>query len=101
MKRLEIKGRGKVGIRKKYKAKMHVVLEEGMTLEEKMQKAREYKLGELYLLAWSGRTFLYGIRVRHGNGDGWFCLDLRTLTFMFSRNKNTSINAISVEILSG
>ncbi len=47
MKRLEIKGRGKVGIRKKYKAKMHVVLEEGMTLEEKMQKAREYKLGRI------------------------------------------------------
>lgn len=47
MKRIEIKGRGKVGIRKKYTAKMHVLLEEGMTLEEKMKKAREYKLGRI------------------------------------------------------
>lgn len=43
-KRMEIKGRGKFGIRKKYKAKMVVLLREGMTLQEKMQRDREVKL---------------------------------------------------------
>ena len=43
-KRLEIKGRSKMGIRKKYKAKMVVMLREGRTLEEKKAKERDYKL---------------------------------------------------------
>lgn len=38
MKRVEIKGRGRMGIRKKYKAKMHVVLKEGLTAFEQKQK---------------------------------------------------------------
>ena len=44
MKRLEIKGRGKMGIRKKYKATMHVVLKEGLTLEETKKREMDYKL---------------------------------------------------------
>ena len=40
-KRLEIKGRSKMGIRKKYKAKMVVMLREGRTLEEKKAKVKE------------------------------------------------------------
>lgn len=43
-KRLEIKGRSKMGIRKKYKAKMVVMLREGVTTEEKRAKDREVKL---------------------------------------------------------
>jgi len=43
-KRLEIKGRSKMGIRKKYKAKMVVMLREGLTVEEKKAKDREVKL---------------------------------------------------------
>lgn len=43
-KRLEIKGRSKMGIRKKYKAKMVVMLREGVTAEEKRAKDREMKL---------------------------------------------------------
>ena len=39
-KRLEIKGRSKMGIRKKYKAKMVVMLREGRTLEEKKAKEK-------------------------------------------------------------
>ena len=43
-KRIEIRGRGKIGIRTKYTAKMVVKLREGLTWEEKRQKEREYKL---------------------------------------------------------
>lgn len=43
-KRVEIKGRGKMGIRTKYTAKMVVTLREGLTFEEKKQKEREARL---------------------------------------------------------
>lgn len=43
-KRLEIKGRGRMGIRKKYKAKMHVVLKEGLSIAEQKQKLMAKKL---------------------------------------------------------
>lgn len=43
-KRIEIKGRGKMGIRMKYKAKMHVVLKEGLSIAEQKEKLMEKKL---------------------------------------------------------
>jgi len=43
-KRLEIKGRGKFGIRMKPKARMHVVLKEGLTIAEVKKKDRDVKL---------------------------------------------------------
>lgn len=46
-KRLEIKGRGRVGIQTKYKAKMAVTLREGLTFEEKRQKDREARLKKI------------------------------------------------------
>ena len=53
-KRLEIKGRSKMGIRKKYKAKMVVMLREGRTLEEK--KAKEKRGNNLRWRAGRERT---------------------------------------------
>lgn len=44
MKRLEIRGRGKFGVRTKYSAKMVVKLREGLTFEEKREKDREARL---------------------------------------------------------
>ncbi|KAH8118688.1 ribosomal protein L22 [Phellopilus nigrolimitatus] len=44
MQRMEIKGRGKMGVRTKYTAKMVVSLKEGLTLEEKKAKDREARL---------------------------------------------------------
>ena len=44
MKRLEIKGRGKMGVQTRYRAKMVVKLREGLTFEEKRLKEREVKL---------------------------------------------------------
>ncbi|THH11900.1 hypothetical protein EW145_g320 [Phellinidium pouzarii] len=43
-KRLEIKGRGKMGIRTVYRAKMVVTLREGLTIDEKKEKEREARL---------------------------------------------------------
>ena len=43
-KRLEIKGRSRMGIRVKPKARMHVVLKEGQTSEEVEKKVRMAKL---------------------------------------------------------
>jgi large subunit ribosomal protein L22 len=43
-KRLEIKGRGRMGIRQKYKAKMHVVLKEGLSIAEQKKKLMAKKL---------------------------------------------------------
>ncbi|EJD01497.1 ribosomal protein L22 [Fomitiporia mediterranea MF3/22] len=44
MKRLEIKGRGRIGIRTRYNSKMVVMLREGLTFEEKRQRDREARL---------------------------------------------------------
>ena len=41
MKRIEFKGRGKMGIRTKSSSRMVVILREGQTLEEKKAKERE------------------------------------------------------------
>ncbi|KAI5120684.1 hypothetical protein M0805_006973 [Coniferiporia weirii] len=46
-KRLEIKGRGKMGVRTKYTAKMVVTLREGLTIEEKKQNDREARLKKI------------------------------------------------------
>ncbi|KAL5487660.1 hypothetical protein ACEPAI_5768 [Sanghuangporus weigelae] len=43
-KRVEIKGRGKVGVQTRYQARMVVKLREGLTFEEKRQRDREVKL---------------------------------------------------------
>ncbi|KAJ3976216.1 mitochondrial 50S ribosomal protein L22 [Lentinula raphanica] len=47
VKRIEPRGRGHMGIRKHKQAKMHVVLKEGMTVEEKKAKERAYKLKKI------------------------------------------------------
>ncbi|PAV21293.1 mitochondrial 50S ribosomal L22 [Pyrrhoderma noxium] len=44
MKRIEFKGRGKMGIRTKSSSRMVVILREGQTLEEKKAKEREMRL---------------------------------------------------------
>ena len=46
-KRIEIKGRGRVGIQTRYKAKMGVSLREGSTFEEQRQKEREARLKKI------------------------------------------------------
>ena len=43
-KRIEFKGRGRLGIQTRYKAKMAVSLREGLTFEEQKQKDREARL---------------------------------------------------------
>ena len=43
-KRIEFKGRGKMGIRTKSSSRMVVILREGQTLEEKKAKEREMRL---------------------------------------------------------
>ncbi|KAF9075831.1 ribosomal protein L22/L17 [Rhodocollybia butyracea] len=47
VKRLEPRGRGHMGIRKRKFSKMHVVLKEGKTIEEKKEKQRTYKLNRI------------------------------------------------------
>ncbi|KAJ3801627.1 mitochondrial 50S ribosomal protein L22 [Lentinula aff. detonsa] len=47
IKRIEPRGRGHMGIRKHKQAKMHVVLKEGMSIEEKKEKERAYKLKKI------------------------------------------------------
>ncbi|KAL0579677.1 dolichyl-diphosphooligosaccharide--protein glycosyltransferase subunit 1 [Marasmius crinis-equi] len=60
IKRLEPKGRGRVGIRVHPSARMHVVLKEGKTLEEKKAAERAYKLNRIVSAShcWRARTLL-------------------------------------------